>query len=61
MDGRAIEVGNTLLTEIEKCRQEMIRLSTVYGLTSQTVIQSSERLDVLLNKYQRQLSIHSFN
>ncbi|HLR81052.1 MAG TPA: aspartyl-phosphate phosphatase Spo0E family protein [Bacillota bacterium] len=47
-------MGNPLLKEIENCRQEMIQLSNVYGLTSQVVIQSSKRLDELLNKYQRQ-------
>ncbi|SHF73164.1 aspartyl-phosphate phosphatase Spo0E family protein [Ornithinibacillus halophilus] len=42
-----------LLKKIEKCRKEMIELSTTYGLTSKKVVQSSKKLDNLLNEYQK--------
>jgi len=37
---------------IETCRQEMIDLSTKYGLSSLVVIQTSKHLDYLLNCYE---------
>jgi len=43
-------VGN-LLKEIEQCRREMIKLSINHGLTSDVVVQSSQRLDELINEY----------
>ncbi|MUK89327.1 Spo0E family sporulation regulatory protein-aspartic acid phosphatase [Ornithinibacillus sp. L9] len=44
---------NILLKKIEKCRREMIALSFSHGLTSEAVVQTSKRLDALLNEYQR--------
>ncbi|SFE18500.1 Spo0E like sporulation regulatory protein [Lentibacillus persicus] len=41
-----------LLEKIEKCRLEMLELSKQYGLTSTPVVQSSKRLDDLLNQYE---------
>lgn len=39
-----------LQTAIETCRQEMIDLSSKYGLGSLVVIQTSKHLDHLLNQ-----------
>ncbi|WP_234032369.1 aspartyl-phosphate phosphatase Spo0E family protein [Lentibacillus cibarius] len=44
--------NNSKLKEIEKYRNEMIRTGDKYGLTSPVAIQSSQRLDELLNSYQ---------
>lgn len=41
-----------LLKKIEQCREEMIQLSNSYGINSEIVIQSSKKLDDLLNQYQ---------
>lgn len=41
-----------LLEKIEACRQELIALSYHHELTSQVVIESSMKLDTLINKYQ---------
>lgn len=41
-----------LLEKIEDCRKEMITLSDLYGMTSEVVIQTSKKLDILLNEYQ---------
>lgn len=41
-----------LLEKIEICREEMITLSDLYGMTSEVVIQTSKKLDGLLNEYQ---------
>lgn len=41
----------SLLKEIEQRREEMIALCSLYGMNSDIVIQSSERLDDLLNQY----------
>lgn len=41
----------SLLKEIEQCREEMIALCSLYSMTSDVVIQSSVRLDDLLNQY----------
>ncbi len=46
-----------LLEKIENCREEMITLSDLYGMTSEVVIQTSQKLDSLLNKYQDQSAI----
>ncbi len=43
---------SSLLEQIEQCRKEMITLSDLYGINSDIVIQSSKRLDDLLNQYQ---------
>jgi len=41
-----------LLKQIEQCRAEMITLSHSYRMTDDVVIQSSKKLDDLLNQYQ---------
>lgn len=41
-----------LLEKIEASRQEMITLSDSHALTSETMIESSMKLDKLINKYQ---------
>lgn len=41
-----------LLLEIEKYRNKMIHLSDSYGLTSEVVVETSKRLDGLLNALQ---------
>ncbi|MEN2467931.1 aspartyl-phosphate phosphatase Spo0E family protein [Ornithinibacillus sp. FSL M8-0202] len=41
-----------LLQEIEQCRKEMITLSNKYKLTSEVVVETSKKLDNLLNQYQ---------
>ncbi|MCF3943833.1 aspartyl-phosphate phosphatase Spo0E family protein [Oceanobacillus alkalisoli] len=41
-----------LLEKIETCRQELVALSYHHELTSQAVIESSMKLDTLINKYQ---------
>lgn len=41
-----------LLNEIEQCRTEMIKLSYSYPLTSEIVVQTSRKLDELINEYQ---------
>ncbi|PAV28189.1 hypothetical protein CIL05_17640 [Virgibacillus profundi] len=40
-----------LLKEIEKCRKEMISLSSTNALTSEVVVSSSVKLDKLINEY----------
>ena len=45
-----------LLQEIEQCRKEMIKLSITQGLNSEDVIKSSQKLDDLLNKYQKKIA-----
>lgn len=42
-----------LLQEIEQCRKEMIKLSITHDLTSEDMIESSQKLDELLNQYQK--------
>jgi hypothetical protein len=42
----------SLLKQIEQCRAEMITLSYSYPMTDDVVVQSSKRLDDLLNQYQ---------
>ncbi len=41
-----------LLQEIEQCRKEMITLSNKNKLTSEVVVETSKKLDNLLNQYQ---------
>jgi Spo0E like sporulation regulatory protein len=41
-----------LLQKIEQCRKEMIALSGSYKLTSDVVVETSKKLDNLLNEYQ---------
>lgn len=41
-----------LLNQIEQCRHELIKLSNLHELNSAIVIQTSKRLDDLLNQYQ---------
>jgi hypothetical protein len=41
-----------LLLQIEQCRKEMITLSDTYKLTSEVVVETSKKLDYLLNQYQ---------
>ncbi|WP_163971419.1 aspartyl-phosphate phosphatase Spo0E family protein [Oceanobacillus halotolerans] len=46
-------MGNAgLLQKIEDCRKEMIMLSSSYEMTSEIVVQSSKKLDALINEYQ---------
>jgi hypothetical protein len=40
-----------LVEEIENCRQEMVRLATETSIRNKQVIETSTRLDLLLNKY----------
>jgi hypothetical protein len=41
-----------LLKKIEQCRKEMIALSSSNKLTSDAVVETSKKLDLLLNEYQ---------
>lgn len=41
-----------LLKQIEQCREEMLALSKVYGMTSEKVLKASVQLDKLLIEYQ---------
>lgn len=45
-----------LLKEIELCRAEMIELSYSYPLTSEIVVQTSMKLDELINEYQNNVA-----
>lgn len=45
---------DSLLKEIEMCRAEMISLSQSHEMTDEIVIHSSQKLDILLNQYQRE-------
>jgi Spo0E like sporulation regulatory protein len=40
-----------LVEEIENCRQEMVRLATETSIRNKQVIETSTRLDLLLNNY----------
>ncbi|MFJ7728201.1 Spo0E family sporulation regulatory protein-aspartic acid phosphatase [Neobacillus sp. NPDC097160] len=42
---------NSLLSNIEKTRLEMIYLAHQYGYSNPSVVQCSQRLDLLLNVY----------
>lgn len=44
----------SLLKQIEQCRAEMITLSYSYPMTDDVVVQSSKKLDDLLNQYQNE-------
>ncbi|WP_245799116.1 aspartyl-phosphate phosphatase Spo0E family protein [Virgibacillus siamensis] len=44
--------NSLILEKIEQYRDEMIILSNDHGLTSEIVIESSKKLDDLLNTYQ---------
>jgi len=50
---------SSLLEKIEECRQEMLSLSESYEFTSKPVIDTSQKLDDLLNKYQDSATINS--
>lgn len=41
-----------LLKQIETCREEMITLSELYGMSSVEVVDCSKKLDHLLNEYE---------
>lgn len=43
--------AETLLKDIEKCRKEMVELAATTSLSNQRVIDTSTKLDRLLNKY----------
>lgn len=45
--------SNGLLSNIELIRDEMIKLSETYGFSHHKTIEISQRLDVLLNMYQK--------
>lgn len=40
-----------LLKKIEECRHEIMRLSYSHDLTSEIIVQTSEKMDMLLNDY----------
>jgi Spo0E like sporulation regulatory protein len=42
---------NTLLSNIEKTRLEMVELAHRYGYSNPNVVQCSQKLDSLLNVY----------
>lgn len=42
---------NTLLSNIEKTRSEMVQLAHLYGYSNPSVVQCSQKLDSLLNVY----------
>jgi hypothetical protein len=42
---------NLLLSNIEKTRLEMIHLAHQYGYSNPSVVQCSQKLDLLLNVY----------
>lgn len=44
-----------LLKNIEKTRGEMISLAYQYGYSNPTVVQCSQKLDLLLNTYSTQV------
>ncbi|MBU7595845.1 aspartyl-phosphate phosphatase Spo0E family protein (plasmid) [Metabacillus halosaccharovorans] len=45
--------SNGLLSNIELIRDEMIKLSETYGFSHHKTVEISQRLDVLLNMYQK--------
>ena len=45
-----------LIDEIEICRKEMVRLAAETSFANQEVIETSMKLDTLLNKYHYLLS-----
>jgi hypothetical protein len=50
-----MDTNKNSLIDIEKMRMEMIHLAHLFGFTSPTVIQCSQKLDLLLNAYQKTL------
>lgn len=46
-------MSKKLLTEIEHCRKEMVRLTTELPLSSEEVVEISVKLDELLNEYDK--------
>ncbi|MBM4765409.1 aspartyl-phosphate phosphatase Spo0E family protein [Bacillus sp. B15-48] len=44
---------NILLKEIENCRKEMVNLASKYSLSHGEVIETSKKLDKLLNEYSK--------
>lgn len=46
---------NYLLSDIEKTRIEMIDLAKQYGYSNPDVVQCSQKLDLLLNVYGKQI------
>lgn len=46
---------NSLMVDIEKTRMEMIHLARLFGFANPTVIQCSQKLDLLLNAYHKTL------
>lgn len=42
---------NNLSKKIEQCREELITLSYTHSYTSEKMVKSSKRLDLLLNRY----------
>jgi hypothetical protein len=49
---------NLLLSNIEKTRSEMIVLAHQYGYSNPSVIQCSQKLDLLLNVYHHKVIRH---
>jgi hypothetical protein len=49
---------NTLLSTIEKTRLEMIHLAHLYGYSNPNVVQCSQKLDSLLNVYDKKYEKH---
>lgn len=52
--------SESLLKDIEKCRKEMVELASSTSLSNQRVIDTSTKLDHLLNKYYHLLSNKSY-
>ncbi|MCL6571440.1 MAG: aspartyl-phosphate phosphatase Spo0E family protein [Bacillus sp. (in: Bacteria)] len=47
-----MDIGiNSLLSDIEKTRMEMIHLAHQFGYSNLSVVRCSQRLDFLLNEY----------
>ena len=49
---------NSLLSNIEKVRLEMIYLAHQYGYSNPTVVKCSQKLDLLLNTYNNTMVKH---
>lgn len=49
---------NYLLSDIEKTRIEMIDLARQYGYSNPNVVQCSQKLDLLLNVYEKKQLTH---
>lgn len=48
-----LDMTNQLTNEIEKLRNEMIRIASEEGLTAERTMQLSQQLDLLLNRLDR--------